>query len=309
MAPLHELQVGPEDAGERVDVWVARTLGLSRAQVKEVAEARGIRVNGRRVKRGDRLEAGAKVTLEWSDAPAHAQPAPLATPLRVLYEDAHFVGVDKPAHAPSHPLRPGETGTVANALVARFPECAEASEDAREGGLVHRLDGETSGVILAARSRDAWTAMRHAFTQRQVDKRYRALVTGPLADDGTVDLPLRHARGDRVEPAPEGGSDAREAISHFHALGRAGEYTLVEVQILTGVLHQVRAHLAAIGAPLVGDARYGGREEPGLGRFFLHARSLTFVQPLTQAQVQIESPLPEDLQAVLRKLGIGSEAG
>jgi 23S rRNA pseudouridine1911/1915/1917 synthase len=146
--------------------------------------------------------------------------------------------------------------------------------------------------------------MRHAFTQRQIDKRYWALVTGPLAEEGTIDLPLRHVRGDRVEPAPEGGAETREALSHFKVLSRAGEHSWVEVQILTGVLHQVRAHLAAIGAPLVGDARYGGRDEPELGRFFLHARSLAFAHPLTRDRVQIESPLPDELLRVLQSHGI-----
>ena len=134
--------------------------------------------------------------------------------------------------------------------------------------------------------------MREAFGGREVDKRYWALVTGPLADEGDR-LPLRHQRHpDRVEPALEGES-AREAHSEFRVLERAGEYSLVEVRISTGVLHQVRAHLAAVGAPLVGDTLYGGREEPGLGRFFLHARALGLTHPVTKQRVRVESPLPE----------------
>jgi 23S rRNA pseudouridine1911/1915/1917 synthase len=193
---------------------------------------------------------------------------------------------------------------VTNALVARYPECAAASEDTREGGLCHRLDIETSGVLLAARTREAWNAMRTAFGGREVDKHYLALVTGPLADEGEIDLPLRHhpRHPDRVEPAlmdPEGG--ARAAHSQFRVLARTGEYSLVEVQILTGVLHQVRAHMAGVGAPLVGDTLYGGREEPDLTRFFLHAKSLGFTHPVTGKRVQVESPLPEDLAKVLKQ--------
>jgi 23S rRNA pseudouridine1911/1915/1917 synthase len=288
-----------------VDVWVARALGISRAQVKEISDGPGIRVNGRRVKRGDKLEAGAQVTVAWEEASRDVVPQAGLVPLTILYEDAQLVAVDKPARMPSHPLKPGETGTVANALVAQFPECAQASEDTREGGLCHRLDVETSGVILAARTRETWTAMREAFTERKVDKFYWALVTGPLADDGEIDLPLRNSprHPDRVDAVPEGGPGCREALSRFRVMARQGEWSFVEVQILTGVLHQVRAHLAAIGAPLVGDTRYGGREEPGLDRFFLHARSLAFEQPVTRVRVNVVSPLAEELAALLRAKG------
>jgi 23S rRNA pseudouridine1911/1915/1917 synthase len=178
--------------------------------------------------------------------------------------------------------------------------------DPREGGLCHRLDVETSGVVVAARTREAWSAVREAFGGRTVDKRYLALVTGPLADEGDIDVPLRHhpRHPDRVEPAPHGAEDARDAVSHFQVLARAGDHSLVEVQILTGVLHQVRAHLAGIGAPIVGDALYGGREAPGLGRFFLHARSLSVPHPVTGKQVRVSSPLPPELRAELERLGL-----
>ena len=157
---------------------------------------------------------------------------------------------------------------MVNALVASYPECAEASADPREGGLVHRLDTLTSGVLLAARDRETWGALRDAFSGRQVDKRYLAVVTGPVADEGEIDLPLRH-RADHVEPALSGGG--REALTDFRVLARAGDAALLEVRIHTGVLHQIRAHLAAIGAPVLGDLAYGGRPHPGLDRFFLHA--------------------------------------
>jgi 23S rRNA pseudouridine1911/1915/1917 synthase len=300
---VHTLTVDAAKAGQRVDLFVGEALGLSRAKLKKLFEDGAVRVDGRAAKKGVLVAAGQRITVEWEEQTREAVPD-ADFPLVVLHEDAVLVAVDKPAGRPSHPLRPGETGTVANALVARYPECAAASEDTREGGLCHRLDIETSGVLLAARTREAWHAMRTAFGGREVDKRYLALVTGPLADEGEIDLPLRHhpRHPDRVEPAlmdPEGG--ARAAHSVFQVLGRAGEYSLVEVRILTGVLHQVRAHMAGVGAPLVGDTLYGGREEPGLGRFFLHAKSLEFTHPVTGKRVQVESPLPTDLQEVLRK--------
>jgi 23S rRNA pseudouridine1911/1915/1917 synthase len=302
---LHTLTVDAGKAGQRVDLFIGEALGLSRARLKRLFEAGAVKVNGRVAKKGLTLTAGQQVTVEVEEESREAVPD-TDFPLVVLHEDAALVFVDKPAGRPSHPLHPGETGTVANALVARYPECAGASTDAREGGLCHRLDVETSGVVVAARTRQAWSTVREAFGGRTVDKRYLALVTGPLADEGDIDVPLRHhpRHPDRVEPAPYGAEDAREAVSRFRVLSRTGDYSLVEVNILTGVLHQVRAHLAGVGAPIVGDTLYGGREAPGLGRFFLHARSLGLPHPETQRQLRVTSPLPPELRAELERLGL-----
>ncbi len=301
-----DLSIPDAAAGQRIDLFVGEALSLSRAQLRKLFEEDRVRVDGRKAQKGLRVAAGQLVRVRL---PAAVDPGVTPEPalaLAVLAEDASLVAVDKPAGCPSHPLRPEELGTVANALVARFPECALASEDVREGGLCHRLDVETSGVLLAARSREAWLAVREAFTRRDVDKRYWTLVTGPLADEGEIDLPLRHhpRHADRVEPDVSGEEGGREALSRFRVLARGGEYSLVEVQILTGVLHQVRAHLAAIGAPVVGDALYGGRPEPSLQRFFLHARSLALPHPVTQKPFFAQSPLAPELGECLARLGI-----
>jgi 23S rRNA pseudouridine1911/1915/1917 synthase len=297
------LELPPEATGRRLDVVVGEALGLSRARVKALFEAGAVRVNGRRPSKGDRAMQGAHVEVELAEE-AKALVAEPALPLAVLFADAWLVAVDKPAGQPSHPLKPGETGTVANSLVARYPEVTEAGGEPREGGLVHRLDVETSGVLLAARDRGTWEAVRKLFSQRAVDKRYWALVSGPIADEGSIELPLRHKGESRVEAAMDGGAAGREALSEFRVLRRAGELTLVEVRIVTGVLHQVRAHLAAIGAPVAGDALYGGRELPGLTRFFLHARALGLTHPTTHLPLRIESPLPKELAEALHAVGI-----
>lgn len=297
------LEVPPDAAGRRADLFVSEAMGLSRAKVKRLFEEGAVRVEGRPARKGDLLEAGQKV--EVAGGALEAGPALLPepdAPLSVLHEDASLVFCDKPSGRPSHPLQPGETGTVANALVARYPECAAAGDDPREGGLCHRLDTGTSGVLLAARTRPAWEAMRAAFSGDGADKRYWAVVTGPIADEGEIDLPLRHHK-DRVEPAVDGAL-ARPARSDFRVLARSGDAALVEVRIHTGVLHQVRAHLAAIGAPVLGDAAYGGRPLPSLGRLFLHARSLEVVHPSSRRKVRVESPLPQELEAALRALGL-----
>lgn len=299
------LDAGSDAAGKRLDLFVGEALGLSRARLKKLFEDGAIRVNGRAAKKGQLVEAGQRISVRVEVEGDRAAQPDHQVPLHVLWSDEALLFVNKPAGIASHPLRPKETGTVANAVVAAHPECAAASEDPREGGLCHRLDVETSGVLLVARSRPVWEAMRKAFGEQTVDKRYLALVTGPLADGGEVELPLRHhaRHSDRVEPAVDG-EGGREARSEFQVLARAGDYSLVEVRIHTGVLHQVRAHLAAIGAPIVGDALYGGRPMEGLTRFFLHAASLEITHPVTGARVKVECSLPTELRAALQQAGI-----
>ncbi len=303
----HELLVDAEAAGKRVDVFVGEKLSLSRAKLKALFEADAVRVNGRKVKKGQAVCAGQRVELEVEDAVSLAATADASLQVTVLWEDDALVFVDKPAHMPSQPLKPGELGAVANALASKYPGIEHVSDDPREAGLCHRLDVETSGVLLAAKTRAAWQAMRAQFSSdsRELDKRYVALVAGPLADEGAIDLPLAH-HGDSVRPAVTG-LDAREARSEFTVLERLGDVALVEVRIVTGVLHQVRAHLAAVGAPIIGDDLYGGRPLEGLGRFFLHARSLAVSHPSSGRRVKVESPLPHELSAVLTALGLTGE--
>jgi 23S rRNA pseudouridine1911/1915/1917 synthase len=286
----------------RVDVWLASALELSRTRVKELLEKGAVRIGGRPPRKGDRTVAGARVEVTLPDEDPRPVPQPELS-LDVIHLDPQLVAVDKPSGMPSHPLEPGERGTVVNALVARHPECADASADPREGGLVHRLDTLTSGVLLAARTAEAWQTVRDAFSGRQVDKRYLAVVTGPVADEGEIDLPLRH-RADHVEPALSGGG--REALTDFRVLSRAGDASLLEVRIHTGVLHQIRAHLAAIGAPVLGDQDYGGRPLPGLDRFFLHAARLGLAHPATGSRLEVAAPLPPELRRALGMLGLGA---
>ncbi len=299
-AGRRNLAVPSDAAGVRVDVWLAGALELPRARVKELLQQGAVRIDGRLPRKGDRTVAGARVevTLRTTDPRPVPQPE---LPLRVLHLDPALIALDKPAGMPSHPLEPGERGTLVNALVARHPECVDASSDPREGGLVHRLDTLTSGVLLAARTPEAWRVLREAFAERRVDKRYLAVVTGPVADGGVIDLPLRH-RGDRVEPVLQGG---REALTEFRVLSRSADAVLLEVRIHTGVLHQIRAHLAAIGAPVLGDTAYGGRPSPGLQRFFLHAARLGLAHPVTGAPLEVSAPLPPELRVVLDVLGLG----
>jgi len=302
---LDERTVSGGARRDRLDRALARLFGVSRGRAMEwIAEDR-VRVDGRRAAKGAQVGPGARVSVRRPppDAPA---PQP-ELPLRIVHADGQVVVADKPAGMPSHPLKPGETGTAANALVGRFPELASVGPAPREGGLVHRLDTDTSGLLLAARTDAGHALLRAQFAARTVEKGYLALVAGELHAGGEIDVPLAHdphdARKVRAASDPEWAEahEARPASTRFTpALRRAG-FTLVDVEIATGVLHQIRAHLAFIGHPLAGDALYGGPELPGLSRHFLHAARLAFAHP-DGSRPRFDSPLPEDLASVLEAL-------
>jgi 23S rRNA pseudouridine1911/1915/1917 synthase len=310
-APMAEapkrIEVPAGKPPERVDKLIVDALGLSRARAKVLFEDGAVKVNGKRVRKGA-LAAGGDVVEVVLSAQAEvvaAEVAPEPQPelsLRVAFEDAAVVILDKPAGMPSHPLQPGERGTAANFLVARYPECLATNPAAlREGGLVHRLDVETSGLLAAARTPEAHQELRAAFTARAVDKRYLAAVSGPLADEGEIEFPVAHAPGDARKMIALGSDDeaarlkARPARTSFKVLERKGDASLLEVRIDTGVMHQIRVHLSAVGAPILGDALYGGPPSPGLTRQFLHAAKLGFISPASGQRIEAESPLPEDL--------------
>ena len=315
MTEVDERQV-PEGAGaDRLDKVVARLFGVSRGRAMDwIAEGR-VRIDGKRAPKGAPVQAGAKISVE---KPPPDQPVPQPDlAIRIVHADQHLVVADKPAGMPSHPLKPGETGTAANALVGRFPELAElwpqhaegqpAPPQLREGGLVHRLDTDTSGLLLAARTPVAYALLRAQFTARTVEKGYLALAAGEIHAGGEIALPLAHdpkdARRMTAISDPDYAAEhaARPAVTRFQPLERRGGFTLLEIEIPTGVMHQIRAHLAFIGHALAGDALYGGPVLAGLDRHFLHAARLAFAHP-DGSRAKFESPLPPDLAATLTQL-------
>ena len=305
-APSHAERVLPQGVpSDRLDRAVARAFGVSRGRAMDwIAEDR-IRVDGRRALKGQPVGPGTQLSVRLPPADAPVPQPELS--IRIVHADAQVVVSDKPAGMPSHPLKPGETGTAANALVGRFPELAQVGTAAREGGLVHRLDTDTSGLLLFARTPSAHASLRAQFTARTVEKGYLALVAGELHASGEVDLPLAHdphdARKVRAASDPEWAAlhSARPALTRFTPLKLCGGFTLLEVEIATGVLHQIRAHLAFIGHPLAGDPLYGGPELPGLTRHFLHASRLSFAHP-DGTRPRFESALPAELAAVIAQL-------
>jgi 23S rRNA pseudouridine1911/1915/1917 synthase len=307
----HELRLPPAANG-RLDKAIADALGAGRAAVKKAFQLGEVRVEGRRARASDPAVPGARVELELEERAGPPAPEPDA-PLRVLVEHPRLVVVDKPAGVAVHPLAAEERGTVAGAVVARWPECAAASPDPREGGAVQRLDRETSGCVVFARDRAAWDELHAALRARRVEKVYLALVLGRVAAGGVVSVPLAQ-RGGRVVPAPDAvaeerlaakGATPRPAETHYDVERSFDRFTLLRVRIVTGVMHQIRAHLAHLGYPVVGDALYGGdgaaRALPGLGRHFLHAARVALDAP-GGGRVEAESPLPDELQRELAAL-------
>lgn len=300
----------PPGSTGRLDRALADTLGLGRAAVKRAFALGEVRVAGRRARAADPATPGAAVELDVEPPRGPPEPEPGA-PLAVLLEHRRFLVVDKPAGVAVHPLLAGERGTLANAVVARFPECARASLDPREGGAAQRLDLETSGCVLFARDRDAWERLHDQLRRRAVEKVYLALVMGRVTAGGVCTVPLAQ-RGGRVVAVPDAEAEARAlakgltprpAETRWEPLRRFERHTLLTVRIATGAMHQIRAHLALQGFPVAGDPLYGGEAArlPGLERHVLHASRLGFESP-DGGRVVVESPLPPELAALLGAL-------
>lgn len=287
------------DVADRVDKALARFYpDAGRRQLSALFADGAVRVNGRRASKGDRVAVGDTVELTREPVSGDAlRPAPDPdVPLTVLVEHSDLVAVAKPAGVASQPLRAGELATIANGIAFRFPECVAIGDDPRDGGLVHRLDIGTSGVIVAARTLDAYRALRAAFGAGMVVKHYLAICDGrPVARD--CDAPLAQ-RGKRVVVDLADGLPAYTEIAEERASpGRAPEHTRVRCIARTGRMHQVRAHLAHVGAPITGDTLYGGAPLTGDTGFFLHAVSLTL--PIGREQLVIEAPIPERFERAL----------
>ena len=283
-----------ENAGERLDAFLAGPLG-SRARAQRLIEDGAVRVDGALVPKRHRMSAGETVTVEL---PAAAPAEPDLTPaaFAVRYEDDDLLVVDKPAGVVVHPARGHVSGTLSQALAG----VAAGGEDGRPG-IVHRLDRDTSGLLVVARSAEAHRRLKRALQAREITREYVALVEGrPPARTGTIDAPIGRDR--RVRTRMSTDTDApRDAVTHFEVAETLPRTTLLNVRLETGRTHQIRVHLQAIGHPVVGDPEYGTAGRLGLARQFLHAARLRFAQPFSGASVDVRSPLPEDLAAALER--------
>lgn len=289
--------VSAVDSGRRLDVFLSACLrDFTRREIVEWIAAGKARINGRVSAKGALVRAEDTVTLT---IPAILRPNP-DLPVRILYVDAAIVVLDKPSGIPSVALRHDETDTVANFLLARFPEVATASPRPLEAGIVHRLDTATSGVLLTARTTQAYNILRERFSKHTVGKQYLVLVHGQLQQAGERRslLTPTGSRGRRMRETTTG--NGQDAQTFYTPVTQFPHHTLVQVTIPTGVRHQIRIHLATLGHPIVGDSVYGNPEENT--RLCLHAETLSFLHPQTGAREHFTSPLPEDFQAVLQQV-------
>lgn len=282
MDPERTIEIGPAEAGLRLDTVVARALGLSRGWVRKLLDAERVLLAGKPAAKGVILREGDRI-----DVRPFARPdaGPLANPelvLPIVRESGGLVAVDKPAGLAVHPLDPDETGTALNALAARFPEIVGVGEGGLRSGVVHRLDPGTSGVLVFALREGAWRAARAAFAEKRVAKRYVARVHGAFRGEREISLRLEN-RGAHVRVVESGG---RLAVSRIRALQTGEETSLVEIDMRTGVRHQIRATLAELGHPVLGDRLYGSSAP--LARHLLHAASIAFDDFAAEAALPAE---------------------
>jgi 23S rRNA pseudouridine1911/1915/1917 synthase len=288
--------------GERVDRAVALLTGWSRGDVQALLADGGVLVDGRAVGKSQRLHTGEIVELLAEPVPEAPPVAEPAVDVPVRYEDDDVIVVAKPAGLVVHPGAGHSSGTLVHGLLARYPEIAGIGDPFRPG-IVHRLDRDTSGLMVVARTTRAYDALVEQLSARAVDRRYSALVWGrPAAPRGTIDAPIGRSSSRRTRMAVrDAGRPARTGYDVERTFDDP-QCSLLVCTLETGRTHQIRVHLAAIGHPVVGDATYGGhRDSINLDRPFLHAARLAFTHPESGTRVEFEEPLPDALAAVLAR--------
>lgn len=301
--------VAARDGTMRLDRFLDRCLPRwSRRRSRWAIETHLVRVNGRTARKGQLVRPGDIVHIEIDRALAELEPEP-ELPLAVVHDDPAMLAIDKPAGMPTVALRPSDRGTVANALLARYPEIAHAGGPL-EAGLVHRLDTPTSGILVAARTRADWRLLRAQFHARQVAKLYLATVHGVIARPGVITTAIGHessrqSRRMQTFPYPQRHPRGRPraAFTRYRPVARWQHATLLAVAIRTGVRHQVRVHLASIGYPILGDTLYAVPARlDAPSRLMLHAARIAFAHPRTRTRIVLRSPLPRDYWEVLNRL-------
>ena len=288
-----------QGAGERIDRYLADECpDLSRTRIKRLIVDGEVAVDGNATNAGYRLRAGQSVEIQVPD-PAPSHMLPQSIPISVVYEDEHLLVVDKPAGMPVHPGVGHPDSTLLNAVLGLDSEIGSVGGQSRPG-LVHRLDKDTSGLILVAKTDQAHDHLSAQFKDRSIQKGYLALVAGyPEPTDAIIDAPVGRDPDDRKKMAVV--DDGRPASTLYRTLQRFRGCSFIDVRPKTGRTHQIRVHFASIGHPIIGDETYG-QADPRLERHFLHAAHLGFKHPATGERVELRAPLPNDLQAVLDEL-------
>ena len=311
---IRVFQIAAEDAGSRLDAYLAAQVAdWSRARLQRLIESEDVLVNGKPAKPSYKLRADDEIEVELT-APPSTSFAPEAIPIEIVHEDETLVVVNKPAGLVVHPAAGINSGTLANALAYHFQQLPDSGAGVRPG-IVHRLDRDTSGLLVVAKTEVALEHLSDQFRDRTVFKSYVALVHGRVAtDSGRIDQPLARDRSNRTRMAVVRGG--RSALSLYRVRQRFNRFTLLDVELKTGRTHQIRVHLAWLKHPVVGDETYGGGRDNtiqdaklrahvrNLGRHFLHAERLAFTHPQTNERVEFSSPLPPELTKLLKEIEV-----
>ena len=287
---------------KRIDSYIVdKNINLSRTAIKRLLDEGKILVNGKKQKPSYKPEVGDIITIEIMK-PKEVELKPQDIPIDIIYEDKDIIVVNKPKGMVVHPANGNPDGTLVNAILAKCKDSLSGIGGEIRPGIVHRLDKDTSGLLIIAKNDQAHINMSKQIQDRKVIKKYIALVKGVIGENtATIDMPIARSTKDRKKMAvdPKG----KEAITHYKVLQRYDKYTLLEIKIDTGRTHQIRVHMAYIGHPVVGDMQYSnGKNEFGIEGQMLHSKYLEFDHPITGKRLKLEAPLPEYFEQVLNEL-------
>ena len=297
------LELTADREGERLDAFLARSVpDLTRSAAQRLLEQGAVTLQGRPAKKNERTRPGDRLTVCLPE-PQPVDLVPQDIPLDVVYEDEDVIVVNKPVGLVVHPAPGHPDGTLVNALLYHCGSSLSGINGELRPGIVHRIDRDTSGLIVAAKNDRAHLALAAQLQDHSLARVYEAVAVGGFREDsGTVDAPIGRHPVDRKKMAVDR-KNGREAVTHWSVLARYPGYTHVECRLETGRTHQIRVHLASIGHPLLGDTVYGSKKPwPGLAGQCLHARKLRFIHPSTGAPLELECPLPDWFRDVLEKL-------
>lgn len=304
-----EIQIDEETAGRRLDVVLSSCLEeISRSYVQKLIERGSVTVNGDFCnKKKWKTKVGDLIAIEIPD-PERPDVTPENIPLDIVYEDDDVIIVDKPAGLVVHPANGNASGTLVNALLFHCGEHLSSINGVIRPGIVHRIDKDTSGLLMVAKSDRAHVSLSEQLAEHSITRRYVAIVYNSFKEDeGTVDAPIGRDPASRIKnavlmPGTKGADSAKSAVTHYRVLERFGRYTMIEARLETGRTHQIRVHMSYIGHPLLGDQLYGpAKNKAGAKRQMLHAKVLGFMHPVSGEYMEFESPLPEDMEKVIAK--------
>ena len=298
------IKVNDENIGKRIDAYLAANTEHSRANIQRLIENEKILVNGKKTKVSYKVQPNDEIIIE-DEEPKEIGLKAQDIPIDILYEDSDIIVVNKPKGMVVHPANGNPDGTLVNAVMAICKDSLSGIGGEIRPGIVHRLDKDTSGVIIVAKNDKSHIALSEQIKNHEVEKTYIALVKGFVKEnEATINMPIGRSTKDRKKMAVN--KNGKNAITHFKVIERFKNYTLLEVKIETGRTHQIRVHLSEIGYPIVGDAVYSnGKNEWGIEGQCLHAKSLKFKHPITGEEMFIEAPLPEYFQKVIEELKNG----